>query len=390
MMRIVYCVLTFCTFLIGTIFSIDCNNNAETEWAIIGAGPAGICVVGLLLDLGVPGEKISWIDPKFNVGRLGESYGNVPANTQTKYFIEFINSCKAFQESESPAIAKLYTYNPDLEYPLQIIIDPLKDITQHLKKKIHAIQDTLQSLDFKEDLWHIGTSKKIITAYNVVLATGSHPRTLNYTTDITQIPLDAALDKMLLAENVERTDSIAVVGTAHSAILVLKYLTELNVKRIINFYNRPLQYGVPNQSGIINEENGLKGIAAQWALEILEKKPPANLIRILNKPEALDAWLPICNKIIYAIGFERNDLPAINGTEKPYNHYDSSSGIIAPRLFGIGIAFPERIPDFEGTEQYGIGLNNFIEYAQRILPSWMKKKCSQLIKFADLFTITSL
>ncbi len=378
----------FCILLI-TSTATTCITQ-DVDWAIIGAGPAGISVVALLLELGVSGENIAWIDPKFNVGRLGESYGNVPANTQTKYFIEFITSCKTFQESHSPYIEKLYSYNPDLEYSLQIIVDPLRDITHHIQKRVVTIQDSLQSLDFNNDLWHIGTSQKEVTTYNVVLATGSHPRTLNYSTDALQIPLDLALDKTLLAENITAHDSVAVVGSAHSAILILKYLTELPIKRIINFYSRPLQYAVPNPSGLINEENGLKGVAARWALEILEKNPPANLIRIHNKPEALDAWLPICNKIVYAVGYERNDLPAINGVEKPYSNYDSSSGIIAPRLFGIGIAFPERIPDFEGTEQYGIGLNNFIEYAQRVLPAWMKKKYIQLMKFADLFSITSL
>lgn len=381
---------TLIFFLFLPKFSCIAGENPETQWAIIGAGPAGISVVGLLLDLGVPEKSITWIDPQFNVGRLGQAYGNVPSNTQTRYFVEFIHSCKAFKESNSPLIEKLYTYDPDQEYSLQIIIDPLRDITNHLMQRVNTIKENLQSLDYENDLWHVGTQGKKITAYNVVLATGSHPRTLNYATEATLIPLDTALDKTLLAENVTTHDSIAVVGSAHSAILILKYLSELKVKRILNFYSRPLQYAVPNPTGLINEENGLKGVAARWALEILEKNPPANLIRIANKPEALEAWLPICNKIVYAVGYERNDLPAINGNEKPYSAYDSSSGIIAPRLFGIGIAFPEKIADFEGTEQYGIGLNNFMDYAQRVLPSWMKKKYTQLIQFSELFMITSL
>ena len=58
------------------IFSIQ--NELKSKVVIIGAGPAGIIVAGLLLDLGVEKDDIIWIDPLFNVGRIGEFYSNVP------------------------------------------------------------------------------------------------------------------------------------------------------------------------------------------------------------------------------------------------------------------------------------------------------------------------
>ena len=39
----------------------------SSNWAVIGAGPAGIAAVGQLIDKGVSGEQILWIDPKFKV-----------------------------------------------------------------------------------------------------------------------------------------------------------------------------------------------------------------------------------------------------------------------------------------------------------------------------------
>ena len=36
--------------------------NADAEWAIIGAGPAGIIVIGLLLDMGTDPKSIVWVD----------------------------------------------------------------------------------------------------------------------------------------------------------------------------------------------------------------------------------------------------------------------------------------------------------------------------------------
>lgn len=378
-------------FIQATISSQENHNDAQIEWVIIGAGPAGICVVGLLLDLGISESSITWIDQGFNVGRLGQFYSNVPGNTRTKFFIDFINCCKIFNQVQSPALEKLFAYEAEIEYPLHIIIDPLRDITNYLRTRVHSIQDSLQSLDFHDDLWHVGTIDHFISAKNVVLATGSHPKTLHYECNAIQIPLDTALDKTLLEKNLDPEDSVAVIGSAHSAILILKYLSELSVKRIINFYNKPIQYAIENPSGIINEFEGIKGMAGRWAAEVLEKNPPANLIRIFNQPKAVEAWLPICNKIICAIGYERNQLPSVNGVACSYDAYDGSSGIIAPRLFGIGIAFPEMVSDSNGKQYPGIGLNDFIEYAQRVLPEWIKKKSAHKFDaFKNLFVITSL
>lgn len=295
--------------MLNVTFSfMNALDQEPAQWAIIGAGPAGISIIGLLLDAGVTGSTITWIDQKFKVGRLGEYYANVPGNTQAKYFVEFINCCKTFQKVQSDALIQLFTADPEKEYTLQIIVDPLQDITDYLCTCVTTFKATLQSLDFYNNLWHIGINDRIITAHNVVLATGSHPRTLTYTTDAAIIPLDAALDKRLLEQQVTPHDTIAVVGSSHSAILILKHLSELPVKRIINFYNKPLMYAIPNPSGVIYEtESGLKGAAARWAQEVLEKKMPGNMVRIFNNPEALEAWLPLCNKIIYAIGFEETN-----------------------------------------------------------------------------------
>ncbi|HXL73262.1 MAG TPA: pyridine nucleotide-disulfide oxidoreductase, partial [bacterium] len=39
--------------------------NKKYDWAIAGAGPAGIAALGQLLDRGIAGEKILWLDPHF-------------------------------------------------------------------------------------------------------------------------------------------------------------------------------------------------------------------------------------------------------------------------------------------------------------------------------------
>ena len=73
--------------------------KADAEWAIIGSGPAGIIVLGVLLDLGTDPKSIVWIDPEFNVGRLGKYYASVPGNAKTKTYIEFFNHVKHSKKS---------------------------------------------------------------------------------------------------------------------------------------------------------------------------------------------------------------------------------------------------------------------------------------------------
>ena len=43
-------------------------DKAKYQWAVIGAGPAGLASVGILLEQGVCAKDILMIDPHFHVG----------------------------------------------------------------------------------------------------------------------------------------------------------------------------------------------------------------------------------------------------------------------------------------------------------------------------------
>ena len=60
------------------------------QWAVVGAGPAGIAAVGKLLDNGILAEDILWFDPHFKVGDLGLHWHNVSSNTKVKFFNDFL------------------------------------------------------------------------------------------------------------------------------------------------------------------------------------------------------------------------------------------------------------------------------------------------------------
>ncbi len=379
-------------FLYGSLLYTMSLMCTTSQWAVIGAGPAGIVVVGLLLDLGITSENIVWIDPEFNVGRIGQYYAEVPGNTKTSLYIDFINACRTFQDCPSPALQELYNFELSKEYQLSIIIKPLQDITNYMREKVVSHQSSLTGLECNNDnTWHIELANGVeFDAQRVVLATGSRPRSLNYACE-EEIPLDDALNKNILVGQVTSEDTVAVVGSAHSAVLVLKNLSELPVGRIINFYKTPFVYTQDMGGWLLYSSSGLKGIAAEWAKNVLEKNPPCNLVRVLNSEKARNAWLPLCTKIIYAAGFDRNPIPGCDQNMS----YDTHTGKIAPGLFGIGIAFPEVVVDQAGNTEHKIGLNSFMQHALEMLPEWTRESSasknretlSRFRSFESLFDI---
>ena len=159
-------------------------------------------------------------------------------------------------------------------------------------------------------------------------------------------------------------------GASHSAILVLKTLTTLPIHKIINFYTMPLRYACKTQTGKLYAFSGLKALSAQWAKQTLEQCQPHNLVRIKINKNSNPQELTQCTKVIYAIGFEPNDMSFIVGANPV--HYDSATGIITNHLFGIGIAFPESYIDQLGHTEYKVGLKSFMEFAKRTIPLWLK------------------
>jgi hypothetical protein len=380
-----------------------CGATSDTDWLIVGAGPAGMATIGVLLDIGVQPQRIVWLDPEFNVGNLS-NFPHVPANNKMKEFIDFLVMCNTFKECAHDDIQAMSALNQNEHYTLDYIIAALRTITQGLRARVTAVQDCMASLQFTHDVWHISTGKGAhITAQHVVLATGSHPRTLDYGQNKI-VALDVALNPHALAQVMSADDVVGVVGSAHSAILAMKFLCELAtpVQRIINLYRHPIQYAVDMGTWVLSNAHSLKGIAAQWAQDVLEKNPPAYLTRVYSTDATLSAHLAECSKIIYAVGFERNELPLLNGTT-PITCYNDTNGFIAPRLFGIGIAFPQIWTNQIGETFHRVGLNSFMEYAQKVIPQWasdelykqatkqqFKAQLHVLRKAAELFAIYAL
>ena len=382
---------------------IQADQKIETtDWLIIGAGVGGIAGIGVLHDLGIPYDDIIWVDSEFNVGRIGEFYTTVPANNTTQKFIDFINACATFRECEADSLKELQAQDPNVFPELGIIVPALKDITAHIRAHARSYKGWLKDLHFENDFWCAQVGDIAIKARHVILATGSHPRELNYE-NLNVIPLDYALDKATLATYVNQDSTIGIIGGSHSGILIIKYLHELAIKKIINLYRSPIVYTYDAGGWNANAFNGLKGSTADFAREVLEgPNPPANIIRAYNNEENRKKYLPECDKVIYSVGYEPNPTPLT--PEHQHLTYNDKTGVIAPRLFGIGLAFPEYYCDPQGNVDHRVGLTSFMDYAQRIIPQWMaglgedvqyrnellRMRKQMLAQFADLFVIDIL
>jgi hypothetical protein len=345
----------------NSIFSnIELNNQPNCySWAVIGAGVAGITALAHLLECGIAPETIAWIDPEFNIGRMGKYYRDVPGNVQTSRLLMYVHGCPFLKDIDSPSLKALYTYNMDEFQLLRVITEPLTDFTAYLRAQVHSFQDTIPALDHNGDYWVLHGTDGDLNAKKVILAIGAYPKSLNY--DIPEIPLDDALNKEKLATYVNCDDCVAVFGGMHSAILILKYLAEhCSTKEIINFYIDPYFYGAP----------GLEGDTAAWAQNVLEKNPPSNLSRVLSTPENRKAILPRCTKAIYAIGYIPNPI-LVNGSSELL--FDENNGIIGQDLYGIGIAFPPT-GIINGQKIARNGLMTYLAYAKKLVPQWVNNE----------------
>ncbi|MCD6046691.1 MAG: uncharacterized protein K0S08_338 [Gammaproteobacteria bacterium] len=337
------------------------------EWAVIGAGPAGIAAVGKLLDQKISAKKILWIDPAFKVGDFGTSWRNVHSNTKAGLFLDFLKDCQAFNYAQVQEKFELGRLNPEETCYLRYMAEPLQWVTDHLKKTVEIRQDKVQGLKISQRGWEIKLTQGTERAAQVILAIGAEPKNLAYPTPL--IPMQDAMDHERITQHFSPEDTIAVFGASHSAILIIKSLIEHKAKRIINFYRGPLRYAVYMDNWILFDDTGLKGKTAEWARQNIDGILPSNLERVYSNQANIDLYLPQCQKAIYAVGFERRHL-AIEGFE--HIEYVQECGIIAPGLFGFGIAFPEAKYNPFNVLEHRVGLWKFMDYLNRMLPVWMK------------------
>ena len=336
-------------------------------WTVIGAGPAGIAAVGRLLDQKIPPEKIAWIDPAFAAGDLGQKWRSVSSNTIAGTFLSYLNGSAAFRFSEAPPMPLAAT-DPQETCALALVADPLVWVTQHLRERVDVFETWATALSLQERRWRIETRHRELASDNVILAVGAIPKKLDYS-HLDEIPVEVALDPERLADEQLEGATVAVFGSSHSSMIVLPHLLRHPVERVINFYRSPLKYAVYLDDWILFDDTGLKGQAAVWARENIDGVCPERLDRCWVCSPEFEEKLAACDRVVYTVGFERRKLPKT--PQWGQLDYNQKNGILAPGLFGLGIAFAEYAEDPYGYGQFRVGLKKFMDYLDTVLPLWM-------------------
>lgn len=348
------------------------NSMIIKQWSVIGAGPSGILAIAKLIDSGIDPQQIYWVDPTFSVGDLSNKWSEVPSNTIVKLFVDYIKEMHCI-EITSLSHFDLFQLPDNETCLLSKMAGPLQACTEQLRAKVTSIKSMVSHLELKNKRWHMRlTTGEELHASSVILANGASPLCLPLTPSIETLPLEVALAPSKLKESLDPNETIAVFGSSHSAILVLKNLIDLNAKKVINFYLSPCQYALNLGDWTLFDNTGLKGSAAHWAKENIDGTLPPNLIRVLSHEKNLSEHLKNCHKVISATGFHPNQTLEIKGVNS--QKYQPQTGIIAPALFGFGIAFPERMRGPMDIEETKIGLWKFATYLKKVLPIWLKYK----------------
>jgi cation diffusion facilitator CzcD-associated flavoprotein CzcO len=341
--------------------------TTQYQWAVIGAGPAGIAAVGRLLDHGVAGHQIIWLDEDFAAGDLGAKWRHVSSNTSVARFLEYLNGASSFRFAEAPPFA-LTELDPGQTCRLNLVADPLVWITGALLQQVGALKTTVSDLRLHNRQWTVATEAGEITAQNVILAIGATAKKLSYP-GLTEIAVEDALNPDRLALLPLDGATVAVFGSSHSTMIALPNLLDTPVARIINFYRSPLRYAVEQDGWTLYDDIGLKGQAAHWAKANIDGVHPPRLERVCVHSNDFDEALSRCDHAVYTVGFERRMLPKTPQWEQ-LNH-NPANGIIAPGLFGCGIAFPRQRQDPLGFSQHRVGLHKFMADINEAMPVWL-------------------
>lgn len=335
-------------------------------WAIVGAGPAGLVSAGLLIESGVSPNDIVIFDPTFEVGDFGQQWGEVSSNTTVKLFLDFLRSIPAFCYQDCEIDFPL-DHLPESGFcHLSAVSAALRWVTQTIRAQVFSVQGSVSTITVSDGAWQLSVSDTNYRAEKVILAVGAEPKMLHHD-GVESMPLSVALSPSQLAQRMTAAETVGVFGGSHSAMIVIQNLLDAGVKRIVNFYRTPLRFAKPMEGWTLYDNTGLKGETAAWVSANLSARQHKQVSRVLSTEKNITTHLPACDKVVYAIGFQRR---TVDAGDIELSHYDHSNGIIAPGLFGAGIAYPRRVVDPLGNVELSVGLYKFMNDIRLMLPLW--------------------
>lgn len=348
---------------------MNTTTNKTFAWGIVGAGPAGLTAAGLLLDAGVPADDIVMIDPNFSVGDFGQYWGEVYSNTTVSNFLDFLTHIQSFHFYDRADAFDIEAMQLSGFCQLKKVTEVLQWITHHLSQVISCCFDKVGAMHIQNGSWQLQLAEgQTVACKKVILATGSDPKSLSFE-NIAEIDLYHALNPNKLEQVISAEDAVAVLGSSHSSMIIIKNLLDLGVKKVVNFYLTTHRYAVNMGDWTLYDNTGLKGLTAQWVRKHMAEQCDPRITRYISNEDNIKQYLKQCNKAVYPVGFKARS-PKIEGVD--IKQYDPHTGIIAPGLFGTGIAFPQFAIDPHGNKELNVGLNKFMRDIKKVLPIWQQ------------------
>lgn len=296
---------------------------------IVGSGAAGLLVLYNLEKSGIDPTQITILDPTHNGGDLQYKWPTVRSNTTWRQIFEAVPARTSFA-------IPYCNITPDQPVELKHVIQYLLDVTHDYRTKAFLRTDKVTSAIYDNGLWKLQFEKKQSAQYFDVLffCQGSEPKSLDL--PYPSIPLEIALEKRRLSEYVKPKQHVLLFGTAHSASLIAKNLSEVGA-RVTNFYATEQPFYFASEG----HYDGIKYDAAEIAREILNGVYPNITLESVHDMSAVIRASKSADACVYACGFEARMI------QPELKRYDGNTGRIenTTNAWGFGIAYPNKAAD---------------------------------------------
>lgn len=328
--------------------------NKYTPITLIGFGITGQLLLSYILD-DIPGNKITVIDPDFIGGDfVRQPYGSIKSNTTISQMTNKMS------DNWSKTVAALKSRGELTDtVRLSDIGNDMKIVGLALAAKCVTVYDKVVKIIWNNDKkrWTLELESGTVRETSMVcLCSGMISRQEDYC--IPTIPLPIALDETSLMRIVNPGQRVIVIGSSHSATLVLKNLKAISDVAVACFYrgDKPFRFA---RDGAYD---GIKQESAEIADSILSGEyPMLTLINTSNLKEVC-AHARSADWIIQATGF-KSAMPMIvsdNAIIEPL--WDSKTGLCTnlSQLQAFGACVPDTTT-IDEKEYADISISSFID-----------------------------
>lgn len=323
---------------------------------LIGFGITGQFLLSYILDV-IPANKITIIDPDFLGGDLARHYGSIRSNTTIENKLRALDKLPpVWSETISSLKAR---GDPSETVFLGDLITDLRKTSVRLASSCHTIYDRVEKAVWSDELkqWslHLKSGAKHLSQI-VCFCGGMSPRQEDYGIPI--IPLSIALDQERLKRLIRDGQQVVVVGSAHSATLILKNLNNISDIKVTCLYrgSKPFKFARDGQYSGIKQESADIADAIEKGLYTDLMMVPITNIKAVSKATRKADW------IIQALGFDPVFPVILNGDTVVVPTWDPSTGLASElqnaQAFGACVPNTTTVND---TKFPDISLGSFVD-----------------------------